>query len=64
MKMTNDAGEAIYYNPVEKHGKLRFIVVAVSGQAIQGRDRQKNKSRTFTHEHQAAAWLKRNGYRA
>lgn len=27
-----------------------------------GRDRQKRKSRTFAQEHQAEAWLRRNGY--
>ncbi len=63
MRMVNGAGEVIYYNPVEKHGKLRFTVVAASGQAILGRDRQRKKSRTFTHEHQAEAWIKRNGYK-
>lgn len=62
MKMVNDAGQAIYYNPVEKGGKLRFVIAAASGQDILGRDRQRRKSRTFTQEHQAAAWLRRNGY--
>lgn len=64
MKMVNEQGQAIYYNPCEKHGQLRFVVQAISGQTIMGRDRQKRKTRTFTHEHQAEAWLKRNGYRA
>lgn len=62
MRMVNDRGEAIYYNCVTKHDRIRYVVQAASGQDIPGRDRQKRKSRTFTHEHQAEAWLKRNGY--
>ena len=64
MRMENKAGEAVYYNIVEKGGKIRYIVKAASGQVITGRDRQKLKSRTFTQEHQAAAWLRRQGYEA
>ena len=64
MRMVNDAGEAVYYNLVMKHEKVRYQVQAASGQVIMGRDRQKRKSRTFTQEHQAEAWLKRNGYKA
>ena len=64
MRMVNEAGEAVYYNLVLKHGKYRYQVQAASGQVIVGRDRQKRKSRTFSQEHQAEAWLKRNGYRA
>lgn len=63
MRMENEAGQAVYYNSVEKHGAIRFVVMAASGQPITGRDREKRKSRTFTHQHQAEAWLKRNGYR-
>ena len=62
MKLANETGQAVYYNPVTKHGKLRFVVVAADGQIIQGRDRQKRRSRTFAQEHQAQAWLQRNGY--
>lgn len=62
MKLMNEQGQSVYYNPVTKHGKLRFVVVAADGQVIRGRDRQKRKSRTFAQEHQAAAWLERNGY--
>lgn len=62
MRMVNGAGEAIYYNCVIKHDKVRYQIQAASGQAITGRDRQKRKSRTFTQEHQAEAWLRRNGY--
>lgn len=63
MKMVNPQGEAVYYNLVEKHGKMRYVVVAASGQVILGRDRQKARSRTFAQEHQAEAWLRRNGYK-
>ena len=62
MRMKNPAGEVIYYNPVIKRGRERYIVKAASGQIIRGRDGQKLKSRTFTQEHQALAWLNRNGY--
>ena len=64
MRMMNEAGEGVYYNVVTKHGKVRYMIQAASGQAIPGRDRQKRKSRTFTQEHQAEAWLRRNGYHA
>lgn len=64
MRMENKSGEAVYYNVVEKGGKLQFVIKAASGQVITGRDRQKLKSRTFAQEHQAAAWLRRQGYEA
>lgn len=63
MKLINSNGEAIYYNCVIKHDKVRYQIQAISGQIITGRDRQKRKSRTFAQEHQAEAWLKRNGYK-
>lgn len=63
MKMVNPQGEAVYYNIVEKHSKVRYVVVAASGQMILGRDRQKARSRTFAQEHQVEAWLRRNGYK-
>lgn len=62
MKGINQQGQAVYYNVVTKHGKVRYQIQAASGQTLQGRDRQKRKSRTFAQEHQAAAWMKRNGY--
>ena len=64
MRMSNEQGQTIYYNVVEKRGKVRYIVLAASGQVIRGRDGQKLKSRTFAQEHQAAAWLRRNKYTA
>lgn len=62
MKLLNQAGDGVYYNCVIKHGQVRYVVQAADGQIIRGRDRQKRKSRTFTWEHQAEAWLRRNGY--
>ena len=41
MRMVNQAGEAVYYNIVEKRGEIRYIVKAASGQTLTGRDRQK-----------------------
>ena len=62
MKLQDKSGKQIYYNPVIKHGKQRYLITAIDGQYIQGRDRQKRKTRTFAQEHQALAWLERNGY--
>lgn len=61
MRMSNGTG-TIYYNIVEKRGKLRYIVKGIDGTTIRGRDKGRTKSRTFTQQHQAEAWLKRNGY--
>lgn len=63
MRMQNAEGQAVYYNVVEKHKKIRYQIQAASGQTITGRDKQKLKSRTFAQEHQAEAWLRRNGYK-
>lgn len=62
MKLTNPDGHAVYYNEVTKHGKSRWLIQAASGQVLRGRDGKKLKSRTFSQEHQARAWLERNGY--
>ena len=62
MKLSNKQGQAVYYNVVSKGGQVRFVVQAASGQTIPGRDRQKLKSRIFSQEHQAEAYLKRLGY--
>lgn len=59
MRMQNAEGQAVYYNVVEKHKKIRYQIQAASGQTITGRDKQKLKSRTFAQEHQAEAWLRR-----
>ena len=59
MKMFNEAGQAVYFNRIMKNGKEQFVVKALSGQHIMGRDRQKHSSRTFTELHQAEAFLRR-----
>lgn len=63
MRMVNNQGQAVYYNVVEKRGQLRYVVAAVDGQMLPGRDRQKLKSRSFVQERQAEAFLKRLGYK-
>lgn len=62
MKMVNAKGEALYYNIVEKNGKVQYVMKAIGDTVILGRDRQKKKSRIFTQEAQAMAYLKRNGF--
>ncbi len=62
MRLMNRYKQVVYYNSVMKHGKLRFMIQAASGQVIRGRDGQRLKSRTFAQQHQAEAWLQRNGY--
>lgn len=64
MRMSNDLGQVVYYNCVEKQGNVRYVIKAASGQVLRGRDGQRRKSRTFAQEHQAAAFLKRHGYQA
>lgn len=63
MKMVNDKGEALYYNPVTKNGKDVWVLKGIGSTVIVGRDRQKKKSRIFTQEAQALAYLNRNGFR-
>lgn len=63
MKMVNDKGEALYYNVVQKNGKVQYVMKAIGDTVILGRDRQKKKSRIFTQEAQAEAYLNRNGFR-
>lgn len=63
MKLVNDKGEAVYYNPVVKNGKDQFIIKGIGTTMVIGRDRQKLKSRTFTQERQAAAYLERHGFK-
>lgn len=64
MKMVNDKGEAVYYNPVVKNGKDQFIIKGIGTTMVIGRDRQKLKSRTFTKESQAQSYLDRHGFKA
>ena len=63
MKMANEKGEAVYYNSVEKNGKLFFIIKGLDGTKVIGRDRQRKASRSFTQEAQARAYLDRHGFR-
>jgi hypothetical protein len=63
MKLTNPDGQTVYYNEVTKHGRSRWQIQAASGQTLFGRDGKKLKSRTFSQEHQARAYLERNGYK-
>ena len=63
MKMVNDKGEALYYNPVTKNGKDVWVLKGIGSTVIVGRDRQKKKSRIFTQGAQALAYLNRNGFR-
>ena len=62
MKLANAKGEAVYYNIVEKNGKLQYVVKGIGDTVVLGRDRQKRKSRIFTQEAQAERFLERNGY--
>ena len=63
MKMVNDKGEAVYYNPVEKHGRLEFVIKGIGDTIVVGRDRQKCKSRTFRQQAQADRYLARHGFK-
>lgn len=62
MKLVDNKGQAVYMNYVMKHDKLRVVILAASGQVLKNRDKANVKSRTFAHDYQAEAWLKRNGY--
>ena len=63
MKLTNETGQAVYFNAVVKNGKEQYIIKAISGQKIPDRDRRPHSSRTFTQLAQAEKWLERNGYK-
>ena len=63
MKMVNKAtGEALYYNLVEKNGKIQYVLKGIGSTLILGRDKQKKKSRIFTQEAQAEQYLRRHGF--
>ena len=64
MRMMNDKGEAVYFNPIRKHGKDQWVIKGIGSTVVLGRDRQRRKSRTFTQEHQAASYLARHGFHA
>lgn len=63
MKMANEKGEAVYFNPITKNGKDCWIIHGIGSTVVIGRDRQKRKSRTFTQEWQATAYLDRHGFK-
>lgn len=60
--MANDKGEAIYFNGVEKNGRFVWVLQGIGDTVIIGRDKQRLKSRTFTNEAQAWAYVKRHGF--
>ena len=39
MKMVNDKGEAVYFNPVFKNGKDCWIIQGIGSTLVIGRDR-------------------------
>ena len=63
MRMKNDKGEELYYNPVTKNGKDMWVLKGIGDTVIIGRDRQKKKSRIFTQYDQAERYLSRHGFR-
>lgn len=63
MKLVNAKGDAVYYNVVEKNGKILYAVKGIGDTVVLGRDRQKKKSRIFTQEAQARSFLERNGFK-
>ena len=63
MKMINKAsGEAVYFNPVTKAGKEVWVIQGIGSTVVIGRDRQKRKSRVFTQDHPAEAYLAGHGF--
>ena len=62
MRLVNGKGEAIYYNLVEKNGKLQYVVKGIGDTVVLGRDRQKRKSRIFTQEAQVERYLLNHGF--
>lgn len=64
MRLKNEQQQKIYYNTVEKNGKVQYIIKSITGHPIIGRDGQKKLSRTFTREYQAEKWLNIHGYTA
>ena len=62
MKYADKNGKAVYLNIVNKGHGDRWVVTAISGQTLKGRDGEKRKSRTFKTEHTAWRFLANNGY--
>ena len=64
MKYIDDNGNIAYLNIVNKGHGDRWIVQAVSGQTLKGRDGERLKSRSFKTEYHAYNFLERNGYKS
>lgn len=63
MRLSNEAGQKVYYNCVEKNnGSFRYVIKAASGQKLPTRDKGKAGSRSFATEAAAERFLKRYGY--
>ena len=52
-RLENSRGEALYYNVVEKNGKIQYVLKGIGSTVILGRDKQRRRSRIFTQEAQA-----------
>lgn len=63
MKMANEKNEQVYFNPITKNGKDCWIIQGIGSTLVIGRDRQKRRSRTFTQQSQAEAYLNRHGFK-
>ena len=61
-RMEKATGEALYYNVVEKNGKVQDVLKGIGSTLILGRDKQKKKSRIFTQEAQVEQYLRRHGF--
>lgn len=62
-RMENAKGGALYYNVVEKNGKIQYVLKGIGSTLILGRDKQKKKSRIFTQEAQVEQYLRRHGFK-
>ena len=58
-RLENSRGEALYYNVVEKNGKIQYVLKGIGSTVILGRDKQRSLSSIFTHEAQAVQYLLR-----
>lgn len=61
-RLENSRGEALYYNVVEKNGKIQYVLKGIGSTVIWGRDKQRRRSRIFTQEAQAEQYLRRHGF--
>jgi len=61
-RLENSRGEALYYNVVEKNGKIQYVLKGIGSTVILGRDKQRRRSRIFTQEAQAEQYLRRHGF--